>query len=62
MWASALVNSSTVSTATTVSAFHPNFYNAYSAELDDNAVASLLASGDVEWVEEDAIVTTHGLQ
>ena len=61
-WVNGLVKASPVSDATTVRAFDPDFFNGYSAQLDEAAVNELLASKDVEWVEEDAIMQIQSTQ
>lgn len=57
-----MVAKSQVSSATTVDSFNTKVFDGYAAELDDNFVAKLLASDDVAWVEEDAIMKTLGTQ
>jgi hypothetical protein len=55
-WATGLIRNSTVSNATDPIAFDASYFNAYAAELDDDAVAQVLASPAVDWVEEDGIM------
>lgn len=61
-WANELVKNSAVSNATSATPYPESLFNAYSAELDDDAVSQLQASVDVEWVEEDGVVHTQGIQ
>ncbi|KAG8885737.1 subtilisin-like serine protease [Tulasnella sp. 332] len=60
-WANQLVANSTATNATGVVAYS-HALTGYSAELDDDKVAQLLASPDVEWVEEDGMMYTLGTQ
>lgn len=61
-WADGLVQNSTVSKANSTTPYSKSFFNAYSAELDDDAVSQLVRSDDVEWVEEDGVVHTQKIQ
>jgi len=60
-WANELVANSTATNGTAAQFYNHTFVG-YSAELDDDAVTQVLASSDVEWVEEDAIMRTTGVQ
>ncbi|KAG9047546.1 subtilisin-like serine protease [Tulasnella sp. UAMH 9824] len=61
-WANSMVAESKASGATSVQTFNQTVFDGYSAELDDDCVAKLIASKDVAWVEEDAVVRITGTQ
>ncbi|KAG8891516.1 subtilisin-like serine protease, partial [Tulasnella sp. 408] len=61
-WANSMVAGSKASDATSVQTFNQTVFDGYSAELDDDCVAKLIASEDVAWVEEDAVVRITGTQ
>lgn len=61
-WANSMVAESKASDATTVQTFNQTVFDGYAAELDDDCVSKLLASEDVAWVEEDAVVRVSGSQ
>lgn len=61
-WAKELVVKSKASNATSVRVYDANVFHGYSAELDEDAVNQLLASDDVDWVEEDGIMSIQSLQ
>lgn len=60
-WANQLVANSTATNATSA-AVYSHALTGYSVELDDDKVTQLLASPDVDWVEEDGIMHTMGTQ
>lgn len=61
-WANSMVAQSNATDATGVQAFNQTVFDGYAAELDDHCVSMLLASEDVAWVEEDAVVRISGSQ
>ncbi|KAG8909670.1 subtilisin-like serine protease [Tulasnella sp. 417] len=61
-WANSMVAESKASDATTVQTFNQTVFDGYAGEFDDDCVAKLIASADVAWVEEDAVVRISGSQ